>query len=528
MNNHSVLIEKINSIGDAELNKIAGAFSSRKALHIYADQIMCFTALVGMAFWRNGPRALCLVLVSIIVSVLVDFLCCKMCAKVYSYRDLSNIAAGMCIALMTPATASYVMVGAGAALAIGIKHIFGGKDNYIFNPTAVTLAFLIICYPAAMLYYPSVGEWLPAFGETSAPLATGVESLLVKLGLVQDLSFSDIMLGNFVGAMGTTHIAVILVCALCLAFRRSISVIMTATAAAVIFIIAILFPIYDNTGTPFDFASTLGVEFVGGYMLFGLVFLANDPQTLPKTQLGKVYYAVTLGIFAVIFRRYGKVEGSFVFALLAANAMSLKIDSISRSHVETFYRLTAYVKRNLSTYERFRESAKVTRVFDLEATREIQIEPTNYYMPPIDGKVTKINRKKPNLLKKVIEKVGELTGAGNIAEISPKTATLNHEPNSQTNAADITLDISSTNDEPAQQNAIEELKKSAKILMSSIIENKNNLMKTISAERAKKIATLEPGGPPVADGEPPVADGEPMVADGEPTTEKTDSEEKGE
>ncbi|MDR1753963.1 MAG: RnfABCDGE type electron transport complex subunit D [Eubacterium sp.] len=399
----SQLEEKIDSFDDQQLKGMAGLISARKARHIYADQIMCFAALTGMAFWRNGPRALYLVLTSVIVSILVDFICCKMSKKEYTFRDFSNIAAGMCIALMTPANIPYGMIAAGAGLAIGIKHIFGGKDNYIFNPTAVTLAFLIICYPEKMLYYPAVGEWLQAFGEVSVPLTTGLESILIKLGRVQELSLSDIMLGNFAGPMGTTHIAVIAVSAVCLSARRAISAIMTSTGLAVILIIATIFPIYDN------FGSTLAYEIVGGYMLFGLIFLANDPQTVPKTQLGKVFYGVVLGIMTVIFRRYGKVEGSFVFALLASNAISFKIDAVAEKSIEMVFRIIAFLRRSISTYENFSETAKTLDGKELEHTREIEVLSTNYDMPPIDGKVTKINRKKPNLLKKAREKIGDLT-----------------------------------------------------------------------------------------------------------------------
>lgn len=47
----------------------------------------------------------------------------------------------MALALMLPASVEYYIVVIGAVLAITVKHIFGGKDNYIFNPAAVAIAF---------------------------------------------------------------------------------------------------------------------------------------------------------------------------------------------------------------------------------------------------------------------------------------------------------------------------------------------------------------------------------------------------
>ncbi len=398
-------------------------WQKRRPKRIYADQLICFSALAIMAASRNGMRAVVLVMVSILTSIIVDMICCKMSKKVYNPRDLSTIAAGFCIALMMPASISYILIICGSALAIGVKHIFGGKDNYIFNPTAVTLAFLIICYPSQLLLYPKPGEILPIFGEITSPLSSGIQSYLIKLGAAQDMSWLDVVLGNFQGPMGTSHVLIIIVCALCLLFRRSISGMVTITSLSTIVIVATLFPLHEG------FLNTLVYELIGGYLLFGLLFLANDPQTVPKSQLGKLYYGISIGVLAMLFRYFGKVEGSFVFALLAANALSIRLDKYAQNTMSFLYMVSDSLRRRMSSYEKFKETAKKGETRSIYDTQEIVIDPTNYDMPPIDNKVIKINRKKSGFLKKTREKLAHSSDKGTeaIYTSTPKAKKDNEE-----------------------------------------------------------------------------------------------------
>ena len=372
----------------------------RKPRHIYGDQLLCLLALTGMAVWMSGPRSVSLAAVAVLTSVLVDMICCRLSRKVYNPRDLSTVCSGLCLALMSPVTLNYLMMVFGCALAIGVKHIFGGKDNYIFNPPAVAFAFLIICYPAKMLLFPKVGEIPALLGESVITPTPGLESTLLKSGAFSSLAPLDALIGNFSGPVGTTHVLILLVCAVCLMFRRSVSPIVMISCVSVITIFRLLFPDYD------DIIGALAVEFVGGYFLFALIFLANDPQTLPKTVFGKLYYGVLLGVFSIVFR--GNVEGCFIFALLAANTFAARMDIIAEKAAADTGRFIDAFKARLSAYERFSRDAKTGKTPELSATQEIIINPTNYDMPPINNKVIKINRKRRNVLAFVIEKVGSL------------------------------------------------------------------------------------------------------------------------
>lgn len=372
----------------------------RKQKSIYGDQLICLIALFGLSIWQYGLRALFIGAFSVAACMLSDALFCRMTKKTYNPKDLSTIAAGLCIALMMPASAAYPIVLGGAILAISVKHIFGGKDNYIFNPTCVAIAFLLICYPTEMLLYPEVGAKPAVWGDIGVNLVPGIENYLLKMGTAPTVSFINMLIGSFAGPMGTTHFLVLIVCGICLICRRSLSLIVILFGLGSYCGLTALFPVYSNIG------EALLLELMGGYLLFGFVFLAADPQTVPKTLSGKIAYGLIIGVLGCLFRHFGKVEGSFVFVILIANAISLKLDDLCEAAGKNIKKAILYLHKDMGMYERLSRDARSDEPKKkLSDTMEIIVPPTNYNMPPIDNKVTKINRKKTNIVTRYVDEL---------------------------------------------------------------------------------------------------------------------------
>ena len=390
------LLDKFDS--DVKTYQTASVKKQRKSKSIYGDQLICLAALVGMSIWQYGARAAMICLGSVLVCILSDMIFCRMTRKTYNPKDLSTIAAGLCIALMMPASVNYGIVAGGALLAIAVKHIFGGKDNYIFNPTCVAIAFLIICFPNDMLLYPAVGSEPELWsGGTGSALVSGVEYYLLKLNTAPAVSFQSLMLGSVAGPMGTTQLLIIAVCGVCLMMRRSLSPLVTLFGLGSYCALTALFPVFSSIG------DTLLMELSGGYLLFGFVFLAADPQTMPKSAAGKIIYGLIIGVVGCLFRHFGKVEGSFIFVILIVNALSLQLDDVCAAALSGIKRAAAYMKGNMGRYEKLRSDAENDSKPRLTDTMEIIVPPTNYNMPPIDNKVTKINRKKTNIITRYAE-----------------------------------------------------------------------------------------------------------------------------
>jgi len=386
---------------------------------IYFEQLLCLCLLSGISFWNSGPRVAVMAGVSLAGAVIVDMLGCALTKKIYNPKDLSTLTAGLCIALLMPAGIPYHLAFFGSALTIGIKHIFGGKDNYIFNPTAATFAFLVLCYPGQMLLFPKPLEHLPVWGEISPTILSGLTS-------IEAVRTFDILMGNITGAMGAVHILVILVSGICMLFRRSISPTVTLCALGTTLLLS---------GVVGEFASETGIiraslaVLVSGYFLFILVFLANDPQTLPKTFLGKVYYGMLFGSMVVLFNRLGKVEGYPAFALLFVNTMNERSDILASKTGSGIRRMLGFVQSRLNSHELLLEKVEtgvepeVLPTTNLADTQElILIDRQDYDMPPVDNKIIKINRKKRSLLTRIQEKLRSMTEKGSFSQTNEPDA----------------------------------------------------------------------------------------------------------
>jgi electron transport complex protein RnfD len=404
-----------------------------KPSRIYFEQLLCLCLLAVIAYWNSGARVAVMAGFSICGAVLMDMIGCAMTKKIYNPRDLSTLTAGLCVALLMPAGIAYQLAFFGSALTIAIKHIFGGKDNYIFNPTAAAFAFLILCYPGAMLIFPKPLEHLPVWGEINPVLLSGLPP-------IESVSTFNILMGNFVGAMGTVHILVILVTAVCLMFRRSVSATVTVSALAA----NLLFS--GNTGSEAGLIREILFVLVSGYFLFILVFLVNDPQTLPKTFLGKIYYGVLFGSAAVLFRHFGKVEGYPAFALLIVNTMTERCDVLASQTVTSVRRAVVFAQERLNSYERIREMAQehdhdrdtAVNCAVLTDSQDIIIDRQDYDMPPVDNKIIKINRKKPGLIIRIKEKIGNLSDKRKSTdEHEPETSDVNFLENLREGVKDL-------------------------------------------------------------------------------------------
>jgi len=393
--------ELLRKIDEAPLlmTKEAAKKKLRKPRSVYADQILLMLAVMVLSVYIYGPRALAVCAFSVLCCAITDMIGCFLSKKEYSFKDLSNVAYGMAVALMLPASVEYYIVMIGAVLAITVKHVFGGKDNYIFNPAAVAIAFLIICYPQQVLMYPAHNAELAIFGANEMPLLNSIESSFIKNGALPNLTALDILMGNFAGPMGTTHILVLIVCGICLLFRKSISFSATLGGVGSMALLSFLL-----TGS----VDATVFRFISGFVLFGFIFLASDPQTLPYTGGGRLLYGISLGVIATIFRNSANIEGVFVFALLITNVLSLYLDKLFFDIKNKLKQMFSYLKNNLGSFERMSKNAKLGKTPALSDTKEIIIQPVNYNMPPIDNKVTKIKRKKKLGFAEIKESIADL------------------------------------------------------------------------------------------------------------------------
>lgn len=350
---------------------------ARDPCKIYLERFVFMAALLIPAFFLSGPRVLMVSAVSIVVSVITDWVCCKIRKIPYDRKDYSVIFWGLAASLIMPVSIPYVLSALSAIICIVIgKHIFGGKENVVFCPCAISTAFLIICYPSEMLYFPKVGEIMPLFGDYSGTLVRDLDNTM-KLGNVPSYSMLDILMGRVPGAIGAVSILVIAVCGICMIIRHNTSISTMLSCLVTVSALAFVYPRIDVSSLEAVF-----YELTSGYLLFGLVFLAGEPYIVPKRRAARVMYGVVLGYTTMMFRYFGQTEGCFLFALLITNALAMGFDTIVEN-------LLYWKKSYISSYEKGKNAAQRGNI-KLTDTQEIQLpEKYRYNTPPIDGKVKK-------------------------------------------------------------------------------------------------------------------------------------------
>lgn len=350
---------------------------------LYTERFVFMAALLIPAVFRGGIRPLIVCAVCVVCCMLTDWVCCKIRKIKYDIKDPAVWCWGLAAGMLMPAGIPLILAVLAAVICIAVgKHIFGGNENLVFSPPAIAAAFLIICYPGDMLYYPKAGEIIPVFSEYEGILTRSVE-YTIKLGSVPTQSVTDILMGNVPGAIGTVNILIILVIGICMLIKHSTSFTAVISCLATVCAIAAVYPRADVSSL-----MSIFYELSSGFLLFGIIFMSAEPYLLPKRRAARVIYGVVLGYTVMMFRYFGQVEGCFVFALLIINALSGCFDTI----VENIL----YWKRNyISSFEGSKTKAQQGGI-KLTDTQEIQLpEKYRYNTPPIDGRVKRQKRSRP-------------------------------------------------------------------------------------------------------------------------------------
>lgn len=224
--------------------------------------------------------------------MLTDWACCKIRRIKYDIKDTAVLFWGLACAMLMPAGIPHVLAALASVICIALgKHIFGGNENLVFSPPAIAIAFLIICYPGDMLYYPKAGEVIPMFSEYTGTFARSVE-YSIKLGSVPSQSVTDILLGNVPGAIGTVNILVILVIGICMLIKHSTSFTAMISALATVCAISAVYPRIDV-----DPLMSIFYELSTGSLLFGIIFLGGGAVYPPETPGGKSNIRRRAGVY---------------------------------------------------------------------------------------------------------------------------------------------------------------------------------------------------------------------------------------
>ncbi len=235
------------------------------------------------------------------------------------------LVSGILIPMILPVGCPMWMMALAVAFAVIFgKEIFGGTGMNIFNVALLARAFLFFAYPTKMSgdsvwvgkeSIMGFGNDLPDAFTMATPLAQ------VGAGKMPDVSLCDSIIGLIPGSIGETSVIAIAIGAVILlwtgiaSWKTMFSVFAGGAAMALIF--------QTTEQTPVVWYDHL---LLGGFC-FGAVFMATDPVTSCRTEIGKYIYGLLIGALAIIIRAMnpGYPEG-MMLAILFGNMMAPTID----------------------------------------------------------------------------------------------------------------------------------------------------------------------------------------------------------
>lgn len=235
------------------------------------------------------------------------------------------LVSGIIIPLIVPVNCPLWMLAVACAFAVVFaKEIFGGTGMNIFNVALVARAFLFFSYPQIMSGDKAwiatdqifgLGNALPDTFTAATPLG------MVAHHVTIDYSFADMIWGFIPGSIGETSIVAIAIGAVILlwcgiaSWKTMLSVFVGGFLTAWAFYAAgkTSIPAYEHL-------------VLGGFA-FGAVFMATDPVTSARTEIGKYIYGFLIGVVAILIRvmNDGYPEG-MMLAILLMNMLAPLID----------------------------------------------------------------------------------------------------------------------------------------------------------------------------------------------------------
>lgn len=286
------------------------------------DAVIALVPLYVMAYFYYGLRALSLGLVSAMFCYALDRFCFFLRKKRLALFDLSALITGLIVPLLCPASVSYSAVLVADMFGIlAAKIAFGGTANNIFNPAAAAVCFLTISFNENMSLFPVPLEGKLSVLSNEFSGLTNSPAAILRFGGIPQIEISDMLFGNFPGPMGAVNILVILSCFIYLLMRKVIKPHGTLAFILTAFVLGGLFPRAD-----LGFFRSGIFELFSGSILFGGVYLLNDPSTSPKRSEGKVVYGVVAAALTILFRHIGAFEQEVFFVILICNSFVGIID----------------------------------------------------------------------------------------------------------------------------------------------------------------------------------------------------------
>ncbi len=243
------------------------------------------------------------------------------------------LVSGLLIPMIVPVGCPlWILAIATAFAVIFAKEVFGGTGMNIVNVALIARAFIFFAYPSvisgdsvwvATEQIFGLGHHIDAYSCATAlqHVANGAEIT----GAAGALSVCDMVFGLMPGSIGETSVVAIAIGAIILlwsgvaSWKTMLSVFVGGIAMSLLFQETL--PDKPVAQVPFY------THIILGGFCFGAVFMATDPVTSARTEIGKYIYGFGIGAMAILIRvlNPGYPEG-MMLAILLMNVVAPFID----------------------------------------------------------------------------------------------------------------------------------------------------------------------------------------------------------
>ena len=328
---------------------------------IMFDVVLALIPASCFGVYQFGWHAALLIAVCIASSVLFEAGYELLLKRKVTVGDFSAVVTGLLLALNLPPELPWWMAVLGSAFAIIIvKQLFGGLGCNFMNPALGARCFLLLSFGRFMTQFVFDGV------STATPLY-----LLKTTGDVDMSGIKDMFFGYTAGTIGETSVVAILIGAAYLLIKKVISpkipMIYIGTLAIAVAIYA-----WSKDYNVLNF--TLG-HVCGGGLMLGAWFMATDYVTSPITPVGKIIYAVILGLLTFVIRIFGNNAEGVSFAIIITNLLVPLIEIVT---VPKFFGKGAEISKEEAKAKKQEEKlAKKTALDEEEAKENEKTEDTD-------------------------------------------------------------------------------------------------------------------------------------------------------
>ena len=255
--------------------------------------------------------------------------------KPITVKDGSAVVTGILLGFNVPAAVPWWIPVIGFAFAIAVGKIpCGGLGYNPMNPALLGRAFLLASWPTRMTIFkiaPTGGTLsgidavttatpLNVFKTSKDIIANQANQLPDKVAqatkAIDQLydSYSNLFFGKVGGVIGETSVALLLLGAIYLIYKRYIGLRIPLTYIGTVALLSWIFG-----GTEGLFTGDPIFHVLAGGLILGAFYMATDMVTSPVTPKGRYYFGIGCGILTVVIRLIGGYPEGVSYSILLMN-----------------------------------------------------------------------------------------------------------------------------------------------------------------------------------------------------------------